>query len=62
MKKLDLKKVEKNFELTLVTFKTTKKIKKKIKHKKEEKNQASMGELCKPRLISQTYDPLNYRH
>jgi hypothetical protein len=29
--------------------------------KKKEKNQISLGEPCKPRLISQTRNPLNYR-
>jgi hypothetical protein len=28
---------------------------------KKKKNQISLGEPCKPRLISQTRNPLNYR-
>ena len=35
------------------------KLKKKLKKKR--KNQASLGELCKPKLISKTRNPLNYR-
>ena len=32
----------------------------KKKNFKKKKNQASPGELCKLKLISQTYNPLNY--
>jgi hypothetical protein len=34
---------------------------KKKELKKEEKNQVSSSEPCKSRLISQIYNPLNYR-
>jgi hypothetical protein len=34
---------------------------KKNKLKKREKSQANCSETCKPELIYQTYNPLNYR-
>jgi hypothetical protein len=34
---------------------------KKKKLKKREKSQANCSETCKPELIYQTYNPLNYR-